>query len=331
MTSGDISRFILKHQGLVIPEIFLRQQFIKEFDEKLHQQSPIIIAHFLKKVAENIDHYIDIMSIDKITEKVTELETTLSSQYGFLLTDDDILILKFISNMQKNSVYDFLEIAGPLYFSLGIIEDLEKNRDLYSQKIKIHSSLWLFGVIFEQILHMVDRRLIQYLDDSENPQSNDKSFKHFKQINREQYHDHATAGEINSVLSKILLLDSQHNSSIFGATDNPKVLRNKISHSNLFYDSDRNKIVCLDGSEYGIDEFVQEFYKLFLFLFEWIRQSSDRSINDPQFSSDLSKDLKSGINTMSTFYKKEHRFYYNRRLSAFIIGIEREIQEERNI
>ena len=330
MAKNDISRFILKKQGLVIPEIILKQKFITEFDEKLQEKSPILVALFLKKVADDVERYIDIKSINKVTEKVSEIETILSSQYGSLLTSDDIKILNFISKMQENSVYDFLEIAGPLYFSLEIIEELEKNQEQYSDKIKVSSSLWLFGVIFEQILHMIDRRIFYFLKDPANLDSNDKFFKRFKDIKREQYHHHAAAGEINTVLSKILSLNSQTNLSIFGSVDNPKVLRNKISHSNLFFDSVRNKIVCLDGSEYEIDEFVKEFYKLFQFLFEWIRLSINKPITDPKFPSDLARDVRSGFFTMSTNYRKEHRFYYNRRLSSFIIWIEKEIRKESN-
>ena len=137
MATVEISRFILKKQGLVIPEIILKQEFIIEFEKKLQGGNPLLVAHFLKKVADDVERYIDIENINKVTEKVSEMNSTLSSQYGTLLTDDDIKILNFISQMQKNSVYDFLEIAGPLYFGVEIIDELEKNQSLYSDKIKV--------------------------------------------------------------------------------------------------------------------------------------------------------------------------------------------------
>ncbi len=328
MATGDISRFILKKQGLVIPEIILNQKFIAEFDKRLQEQSPLLVAHFLKKVADNVESYIDVNNINIVTKRVSEMDSILSTQYGTLLTNDDYKILNFISQMQKNSVYDFLEIAGPLYFGVEIIDELEKNQDLYSDKIKVSSSLWLFGAIFEQILHMVDRRIYHFLTDPVNPNSTNKFFKSFKDGRREQYHNHATSGKINIVLSKILSLDPQTNLSIFGSTDNPKNLRNKISHSNLFFDSVRNKIVCLDGSEYDIDEFIREFYRLFQFLFEWIRLSINKPMTDPQFSDDVVTDFKSGFYSMYKSYKREHRFYANRRLSALVIWIEKEIRKE---
>jgi hypothetical protein len=328
MATVDISRFILKKQGLVIPEIILKQEFITEFEKTLQGQSPLLVAHFLKKVADNVESYIDIENINKVTGKVSEMNSFLSSQYGTLLTDDDIKILNFISQMQKNSVYDFLEIAGPLYFGVEIIDELERKHDLYSDKIKVSSSLWLFGAIFEQILHMVDRRIYHFLNDATNSESIDKFFKSFKEGNREQYHEHATSGKINRVLSEILSLNPKTNLSIFGSIENPKNLRNKISHSNLFYDSVRNKIICLDGSEYEIDEFIREFYRLFQFLFEWIRLSINKPMTDPQFSDDVITDFKSGFYIMYKSYKREHRFYANRRLSALVIWIEKEIQRE---
>lgn len=330
MATDEISRFILKKQGLIIPEIILRQEFISELDKKLQQQSPILVALFLKGVADDIDHYIDIKKINGITHNVAELETYFSSRYGSLLTSDDIKILNFITQMQKDSVYDFLEIIGPMYFSMEIVDDLEKNQTVYSDQIKVSSSLWLFGVIFEQILHMVDRRIYYFLTDPANLRINEKSFQRFRDVNREHYHGHATSGDINTALSKILLMDPQKNLSIFGSIDNPKKLRNKISHSGLFYDSVRNRIVCLDGSEYEIDEFLREFYRLFQFLFEWIRLALNKPINDPEFSNDISRDVRSGINAMSSFYKKEHRLFYTRRLSAFIIWMESENRKEKN-
>jgi hypothetical protein len=208
-----------------------------------------------------------------------------------------------------------------LYFCTEIIAELEKNQENLSNKIKICTSLWLFSVIFEQILHMVDRRVYFFLSDPKNPFSNEKFFKRFKNIKRYQYHDHATAGELNSVLSNILSFNPQKNLSIFGSIDNPKNLRNKISHSGLFYDSVRNRIICLDGSEYMIEEFLREFYKLFQFLFKWIEFSIDKPINDSQIVDDMSRDLKSGFYEISSEYKKEHRLHYTRRLSAFIFWV----------
>ena len=154
-----------------------------------------------------MNNFLDIENVNKITGNISEMEILLSSEYGSLLTSDDLQHITLISQMQKDSVYDFLEIAGPLYFSMEIIAELENNQAIYSKKIKLSSSLWLFGVIYEQILRMIDRRLFHYLNDTKNPLSNDKSFKSFKNQKRDLYHDHATAGEINNVLSKILALN----------------------------------------------------------------------------------------------------------------------------
>jgi hypothetical protein len=324
MATGDISRFILKQQGLVIPEIILSQEFIAELDEELHKQSPLLVSHFLKKVANNIDNYIDTTRINNVNKRVAEMEEGISATYGSLLTNDDLEILKLLHQVGGDSLYDFLEIAGPLYFSLEIIDDLNSHKEIYSEKIKLSSSFWLFDVLFEQILHMIDRRLINFLNDPNNPKAHDSYYNRFKNLERKQYHNQATAGSINYVLSKILSLDPKKNLSIFGHIDNPANLRNRISHSNLFFDSRRNKIVCLDGSEYEIEDFVKEFMKLLQFLFEWIRLTVNRPLTDPQISKDVSKDLLSSMNIMSNLYRREHRFYRNRRLASLILWIEEE-------
>jgi|GEM_PF-1588766 len=324
MTTGDISRFILKQQGLVIPEILLKQSFISELDIELQKQSPLLVSHFLKKVAKNIDNYVDSAKINLVNVRISKMEKEINSTYGTLLTGDDLKILNLLHKIGNDSLYDFLEIAGPLYFSLEIIDDLNSHQDTYSEKIRFSSSFWLFNVLFEQILHMIDRRLIQFLNDPTNPSSHDAFYDQFKKIKRKQYHNHATVGIINNVLSKILSLNQLKNLSIFGHTDNPANLRNRISHSNIFFDSTRNKIICLDGAEYEIEDFVKELLKLFQFLFEWIQLSVNRPLTDSQISKDISMDLLSSLNIMSNLYRREHRFNYNRRLAALILWIEKE-------
>ena len=46
---------------------------------------------------------------------------------------------------------------------------------------------------------------------------------------------------------------------------------------------------------------------------------------------DIINDLKIGIDSLSSMYRNEHRFFYNRRLSALVIWIEKEIQKENSV
>ena len=52
MKTNNISRFILKKWVLIIPEIILKQDFLLEFDAQLQTNSPMLVSHFLKKVAK---------------------------------------------------------------------------------------------------------------------------------------------------------------------------------------------------------------------------------------------------------------------------------------
>jgi len=58
--------------------------------------------------------------------------------------------------------------------------------------------------------------------------------------------DHGTAGQLNVVLS-LILEGSENNTSIIGSNSECKIIRNKISHSNIFYDSDKNTIKVSGG------------------------------------------------------------------------------------
>jgi hypothetical protein len=101
MAPGEISRFLLRKQGLVIPEIILKQDFIIEFDHKLQEKSPILIALFFKKVADDIDQYIATEKINEVTKTIAELESEFSSHWGSLLTKEDETILYFVTQTQK--------------------------------------------------------------------------------------------------------------------------------------------------------------------------------------------------------------------------------------
>jgi len=118
----------------------------------------------------------------------------------------------------------------------------------------------------------MDRRIRGYLKETDHKkwQNNSQMMRAIKEFQKEKAgSDHGTAGQLNVVLS-LILEGSENNTSIIGSNSECKIIRNKISHSNIFYDSDKNTIKVSGGQEYTIEEFANEFGKIFGFLVRWM-------------------------------------------------------------
>jgi len=177
--------------------------------------------------------------------------------------------------------------------------------------------LWCFVNLYELVLANVDRRLSVYLKN--NNHYKDPDVERFLRINRDEYKDHATAELINKVLCKILNL-KEENDSIFGKSSKPKLIRNKISHSNLFYDSEKNEIVLLNSQEYSIEDFLKEYYRLFNFLMEWSIYGLGGKFDDKMMVSSFRKVCRA----LSSEYLKKERGGLWREFSLYMIKLKKE-------
>ncbi|MEM4620119.1 MAG: hypothetical protein QW607_07880, partial [Desulfurococcaceae archaeon] len=87
-------------------------------------------------------------------------------------------------------------------------------------------------------------------------------------INRKEYNDHATAGEICNVLKNLGL---KTENSIFGEKSEARILRNKVSHANIFYDKYEDKII-IANNKYDLEEFERFFKRIILFLLTFLKR-----------------------------------------------------------
>ena len=322
MSEAKLVEYLLKKGYIKLPTKIFQQQYIVELNKALSTGNPIIFSKFLEKSAEKVDEYLDMKNIENLIEMLKNIEHNIGSQ-KYSISPDDEKILKFLVSISRVPAEDFLEIAGPLYFITEVLNDIEKNKKILPESILMSTLLWIFVNTYELILHIVDRKLYRYLK-SNKKHDNNRSVKYFLKIKRKGK-NHATAGTINKVLHVIIGIP-QENDSIFGSgSGKPKLLRNKISHSNIFYDSGSKKIVVLDGTEYEMSEFIEQYYQIFIFLLKWIELSIGYDIL--QLSITLKYEFKKVFKSYAkTFLKIERSGELKRRFYEIVIEWKREAE-----
>jgi len=290
-------QYLLDKREIVLPRVCLKQKMILELDDISRKGMPFLVSKFFKRVNENFDDYISVEDINKLFKKIEELSN--NEKFQQKLSEDDKQIIEFLTKNTNLNNLDVLKIIGQEYFTIQVAEELEKTDNL-PDILKMALLMWCFVNIYELTLVNVDKRILVYLE--KNNKNEDNDIKRFLSVNRKDYKDHATAELINNVFCKILNLKEENN-SIFGKSSKPKLIRNKISHSNLFYDSEKNKIVLLNSEEYSIEDFLKEYYTLFNFLAEWIKTGRGGKFDEKM----LIDSLKKMFHALSSDYLKIER------------------------
>jgi hypothetical protein len=308
-------QYIIDRQEIALPMALLKQKMILEAENALNSTDPLIVSHFFKNVSKNLDGYVSSEDIIKLTKKLKEL--SMNEKFKQKISEDDKRIIKFLVENTSLTNLDIIEIMGQEYFTIQVAEELEETKDL-PNTIKMALFLWCFVNIYEIILINVDRRLFAYIKNNNIKESN--NIKRFLDIDRKEHKDHATAGLINKVFCEILDLKEENN-SIFGKDSKPKLIRNKISHSNIFYDTEENKIKLSNGEEYSIEDFLNEYYALFNFLMEWINIGLGKELDDKI----IFNTLKKTFHALSSHYLRiERGDPLKRGFYSYIIKIKKE-------
>ncbi|WP_292520205.1 hypothetical protein [Methanoculleus sp.] len=324
MEKPSLAKHLLRQDGIVIPEKIFKQKFMEQFERALYSKQPIIVSYFFKKASNNMAECLNYENIEVFFNRLVSDKYYLEGKYCDLITEDDKKILNLVAKTSQSPVKDFLEISGPLVYLTEVIGELEEKWGEIPQTIQISVFIWLFSTTFELILHMTDRRLFAVILDDDSINNNDRRIVKFREdVKRDEYHDHALPGMINGVLQAILGMPPNNN-SIFGNNSDPKSIRNKISHSNLFYDSEKNKIVRLDGKEYEVEDLLKYYFHMYQFLIKWIEISLDSPVQDIDLEQKFGGEMESFFNTYSQKFAKYQRYGYQKYFSMYIINLYRE-------
>ncbi|MFH7882438.1 MAG: hypothetical protein QW140_01820 [Candidatus Aenigmatarchaeota archaeon] len=315
----ELISYLLEREGVTLPLKIMKNRTIVELGRAL--KKPCLMSRFFSKMASNLHEYLKKDELEKFQNKVEEIKTLFKDSS---ISNEDIDIINFLINKIKflelvKFIY-FLQIIGPLIYSLEILEEI-RNRNL-SKLIIVFIYINLYVTIYEIVLHLVDRTLYEIVKSKEEWKKQNKEF--FERINREEYNDHATAGQICKVLENFGL---NTENSIFGGKSETRIFRNKISHANIFYDSEEDKIL-INGTKYDFQEFKKLFSRLFFFLVKWIELWLNID-NFYEFSKKLKKEMKKDFQKLShVFLKIERSGEMKNIYFGWVLRLEKKVESE---
>jgi hypothetical protein len=103
------------------------------------------------------------------------------------------------------------------------------------------------------------------------------------------------------------LIHSENTDCILSQSSESKLIRNKISHLNLFYDKKTKKIVILGGKHYTKRQFMKQYKQLFMMMFCWIKESTPNNPKGQNFKQDIEKEISQLFINMAKSFKKINR------------------------
>jgi len=298
--STSFFRYLMKEGKLsiILPTPLFETEIFKELEKVFLTGNPHKIFHFFDRISANLDQYV---STEQAFNLITNLKKFLSDNNIFL-SQDDKKIIKFLSSKKYMPIDDFIAMIGPLYFIGDVINSL-KNTKIDDEIIKVSLYMYLFILCYEIVLYQTDRRLYAFLRwgkmNKQEKQLIDRyreKIRGYLNIRRTGYMAHASADIINSVLC-IFCDMPEENSSIFGKRSDPRLLRNKLSHINMFYDRGTKKI-CAGRNNYTMEEFNRQFFQIINFLIEWMYAILGCDIFEQNDSSALRKKILDNLRNM---------------------------------
>lgn len=280
---------LLEKDGIIIPSKIIDNEIILELETAI--LTPYSLGKFLNKLINQIDEFFKKDEIKNLQNMIN----TFRNQYANLLKneEDEKIIYFLVSKNSLNFRYKYIfEIMGPSIFIFETLDELDKIKNK-STHIYYFVFLHLYVNLYEIILHQLDRHLYEIIINNSEWKNLNKKF--LEKIKREEYNDHATAGEIADVLEKLGLKTEK---SILGNNQECRIFRNKISHANAFCDSKNNKII-IGKNQYDFEEFKKLFIRLFYFVVNWMKKSIDICV-----SKDSNEPLEEKIKTFLIAYLK---------------------------
>jgi hypothetical protein len=316
-----VINYFLKNEGFTIPKPIFKQEFLIDLERAISSGNFAILAKFLRKTTDDFDDMCNEAGIHSLVKRIDAQKNDLDELHGCVLTSDDLSALQFIVGISSNPVRDFLEVSGPLYYLSEISSELDRSRGTVPEVILISSIMWVYVSSFELTLHFIDRKLLNYIEDKKIPRKG--SIKLFCNADRDPSLGHATAEKIHYTLCELMGVNSDFFDSFLSRLSRSKGFRNKISHSNMFFDSQKKTIVTLSGEEYSIKEFTREYYRINAFLIKWLELSMGCSISDPDVTEKVTSRLKEYFSKYSIKYTKDSRAGLTPHFSNLIVNIKR--------
>lgn len=244
-------------RSIVIHTRLLTDESLKKMESALNTANPNAFSLFCENVIRNRE--VNTKELSILSERLKEERK--------LISEDDRKLIQFFSKANIESTF-FLDICGNAIYLTEVISELNKLENNNYENVKSAVLMWLYVNMYELICKTMTNGIEMYI-------KNKKEYKEMKEkIERKKKNgEHLQAGEIADFFISLHVLNKDNN-SIFGKR---RILRNKISHSNIFYDAPTQKFVLSNGKTYEKSEFENEFKKMYEFLLEWLYVSNDKN------------------------------------------------------
>ncbi|MEM5815417.1 MAG: hypothetical protein QXD89_02970 [Candidatus Aenigmatarchaeota archaeon] len=295
--NSELLYHFLEREGVALPSILMKNKTIEELGKALKE--PYLLSKFFRRMANNLSEY---LKEDVLRNFQNEVEMIKTIFKDYSLSEEDIEIINFLiketKTLRLKKYFYYLQIFGPLIYACEILKETFNKNLPKTIIVFIYTNLYV--TFYEVVLHIVDRNLYEIINNKEEWKKENRDF--LEKINRKEYNEHATSGEICKVLKKLRL---KTENSIFGEKSEARIFRNKISHANIFYDKEEDKII-IGKERYDFQEFEKLFLRLFFFLVKWIENSLNIE-KFSEFNKVISKEFKRFFIELSQFFLKVGR------------------------
>ncbi len=324
MEEGQFIKYLAQKDYIAFPSRLTHNEFLFRLEKVLLSRSPIVVSNYFSNCANNIDIVLNTEQLSTFIDITRSTSEKINKENRYITSGDDEKVIAFLVSTQSTKLEDFLELSGQLFFLSEVVSEIENRKSAIPEILLAPVLLWTFVNLYELIAFSVDRKLFWYLTEQNGKlKFKDKTKQFMGQINRGNG-EHATVGLINHVLEEVLAIPLE-NRSIFGKGQTSKIFRDKISHSNIFYDSGERKFVVIGGNEYTFSQFLGEFYRIYYFLVRWSEVSLAVPFEEaiPKVRSDLILLLTS----LSKDYHRIERGHLKKRFYDYILELSLEAED----
>lgn len=235
-----------KEKRLRLPSCVFNEKGIQELERVLKTRNALLISNFYKYFGKFL-----CLEPFEVISKELKNERSISEQ--------DSALLNRLVPIKKKDPNFFFHFFGNLYYIANLLDDVGKSPKL-TRQIKISLFLWCYLNMVEVTNQFVSELIKEYIENEKIEKEYSRFIKSFMEG------EHPTLGSTIHTLSQLGFIDDK-NTTIFGKN---KFIRNKVSHANMYYDKEKDKIYISNGKEYTVKEFMSDFVGLRDFLLEFI-------------------------------------------------------------
>ncbi len=244
----DATEWILKDRerkkSIKLPSCLFNQEISKVLDRKIATHNPSVISSFY----ENWENHIDKEVFIKISKELEKIDK---------INEEDSKILDFLCKKEKIDPEIFLDFVGNLYYIEDLLSELNEHKDL-SKTIRISLILFCY-------LNLVEI-FNKYISDivREHIESNNLFNEYKKYLEKFDEFSYPEIGPTLNALKNLSKLSREElDRTILGRN---RLLRNKISHANIYYDKGKDLFYTVAGPDYSISDFIKDFGELHNFV-----------------------------------------------------------------